>query len=433
MYLLFSSHLKMLLTSFFSLLPFFVVRAYELCKGPQRGQRFMMMEKEFLCASACKKAPDCSSYLYKDRQEFQDDEPNNEFDGNCVLRNKYEDYLLSELQELGNGYKAKLGLVVDDTGTIHFHKMPTDYNVTEEAIAAGYTTPMEIPSLKTTRFVKHHTYPSAYIYGQGGYNLHHWVCPLLGGILVPEYDMEVTQALTDIGGSTPTRALAMTRSPTATGAITLWETGMQDWANDLDPSECPRYSAWTADDWTGSIDGQEQKVFLDTTSGTFIQGGVFPYVTQVSCQFIGKNLAFEKPTGALHHDWPAHSHPHAVDGRYNTMYHGKVAAMDHWYVNLLDQYAIKLITLGTRGGCCSERNFGLDFWVGNEAPKGTFDETKFRLCTHFEHKQYVYDVHGFTCDHWTIGQFLVIKNRVHTEAIQLNEVTVHGWPISIFK
>ena len=411
----------------------FLAFGYELCKGPQRGQEFFMAEKEFLCAIKCKKSDYCSSYLYKDYQDFQDAEPNNEFDGNCVLRNKYEDYMLSELQDIGDGYVAKLGLVVDNEGTVHFHKVPTNYNVTHEAIQAGFTLPMDISSTKVTKYVMHQDFPPPTFNPNNNNNIYKQVCPLLGGIQVHEYDLEVTAALNAIGGLTPIRPMALILQPTDTGVITLWDNGMQDYSKDLLAANCPKYS-WTDNHWLDYTDFNDGMIHTDTTTGVLIKGQMNPIASKVSCQFVAPNLALNKPAGSLHvkASFPPHL---GVDGDYHLFMHGGGGGtqMEYFYINLLDTYAIKMITLATRD-CCAPRNMQMDFWVGDEKPTtDPLDETHYRLCTHYEHQQRILDVHGFTCDKITVGKFVVIKNRASVAAILINEVTVHGWPISIFE
>ena len=93
-----------------------------------------------------------------------------------------------------------------------------------------------------------------------------------------------------------------------------------------------------------------------------------------------------------------------------------------------------MVTLAFTRNCCGDRNIALDILVGNEKPAGNpLDQTNFSLCTHFAHLQQPMDIHGFTCDRLTVGRYVVIKNRDTTEVSTYNVVTVHGWPINIFK
>ncbi len=104
---------------------------------------------------------------------------------------------------------------------MHFHPLPSTYNVTKVALDSGFDLPMEIASLKVTRYVRHFDFPS-------GNDKHERVCPLNGGVLVHEYNAETTAALTAIGGQTPERPAAMIKQATASGEIiTLWDNGRQ--------------------------------------------------------------------------------------------------------------------------------------------------------------------------------------------------------------
>ncbi len=88
-----------------------LTEAYDLCTGPQRFQEAHEVAHEF--SAKCKENSFCSSYLYKDFETFQSDGSSNEFpDGNCILRDKYEDFEMSELQDHGSGYRAKFALVL---------------------------------------------------------------------------------------------------------------------------------------------------------------------------------------------------------------------------------------------------------------------------------------------------------------------------------
>ena len=128
-------------------------------------------------------------------------------------------------QEMNSDFRKKIGIRLNPTKTrtVTFSSPPTHYNVTAAALEAGFDIPMHIPSLKTTRFVKLLNFPS-------NQDVMHRICPPLGGIVVPEYNSEVSSALTSVGGNTPLRPMSTMKTidPNKTDVfIIVYQNGMK--------------------------------------------------------------------------------------------------------------------------------------------------------------------------------------------------------------
>ncbi len=404
------------------------------CGGPTRGSP-VTADTETLCAIRCRMQPDCSSYLYKDRDEFDDDGDQNEFEGNCVLRDKYEDDVFSEVHDVAD-YRAKHCIRVDPdvaaAGNVkHFVPPPSSADVAQDAAAAGFDVPLEVPSLKVTRFVA--VLEEALNPVDAATR-----CGNMGGTLALEYNQEVSDLITAAGASAKRYVGAAPIQDLAYTWLSRWQNGLVDWTAGEEgaaPGSCPRYP-----DWAGfvSVDVNTHATYVDSDAGTFHMEDIATenLTTHVVCQYQGRNVAQGRPARARL-VYPGSTLAGAVDGDWNQetpedIYGGDTN--DWLALDLGARFAVKRFLWRQRFECCGYRNRDMVFLVGEEMPEsGSYpvDAASYLECATFPYFQYLKKVDGVTCDCLAVGSVAVVLNAP-AQPMQLVELAVYAVPYGEF-
>ncbi len=141
----------------------------QLCHGPTAGGSATNQSSEMLCAILCSKTDTCSTYLYKSPESFASS-IDNQYEGNCVFKDKFEDSsYLNEEQDTGDfEVKHCVRVNADFPKNKYFVANPKGINVgqvwrlfllhivtcflVKVAHENGFNLTIEVPSLKVKRF-----------------------------------------------------------------------------------------------------------------------------------------------------------------------------------------------------------------------------------------------------------------------------------------
>eukprot|EP00095_Tigriopus_kingsejongensis_P003353 maker-scaffold787_size97196-snap-gene-0.11 protein:Tk03353 transcript:maker-scaffold787_size97196-snap-gene-0.11-mRNA-1 annotation:"alpha-aminoadipic semialdehyde dehydrogenase" len=252
-------------------------------------------------------------------------------------------------------------------------------------------------------------------------------CLTQGGILPMEDTEEFIEVMSDLVDDAITpRFVSLVRETAQDGihrhaTLTL---GQKEWGEDGDGSSCPKYSDWSASQYTSRFFAVNPVTkSYDPVSSDLSQ-------TNVYCQFLGPNQATGKRTitSSSHSEWPS---SWATDGIVlnNKFWH---ALPDHptrpeWIaVDLEIPMAVQYAIFIARHECCGDWNLDVHIWVGSEAPQAgaLLNHVDFQLCGVYPYQQDNGFLSGVTCRKLVRGQFVALGNAFSGSSMQIEEIGI---------
>ena len=123
---------------------------------------------------------------------------------------------------------------------------------------------------------------------------------------------------------------------------------------------------------------------------------------------------------------------------FDHVFHSNSFEKEYWYVDLGEEFAVKMFVIAGRQTCCGQRSKNLELFVGDEQPIAKpLDKSKFRLCGKLPYEMpELYAVNGMTCSRWIVGRYAVIENNKPENPdglhLQILEAAVYGFKLSDF-
>ncbi len=266
------------------------------------------------CFNLCSTRSECKVILFKKTKQFEEDEANmNIYEGNCVLLPQEENNLLSERAEYGkNGFEICRTYLVNTDNRKEWSEPPytclsqVSYNVTAAAHEAGFNFEVTEPELHVTRFYKH-------LPGDVDFQLMEDKCAAHGGLLPQAYDKKSLEALVEIGRVELPVRLGMKVEATNDRRMTsVW---MVPYVKDMAANEtgsCDKYATWSGSDWAN-----DQSSYVDALDGKIKPGSFNGPVNQITCQFMGPNVAQGRPVKAYYNNDNYGTRSLMTDGDWN--------------------------------------------------------------------------------------------------------------------
>ena len=125
------------------------------------------------------------------------------------------------------------------------------------------------------------------------------------------------------------------------------------------------------------------------------------------------------------------------------MYQGTNIQYDFFYVDLGEDFVVKLVLLQGRDLNKGARSKDLEFFVGDVTPPAPdttrpIDRTKYVLCGMLNYQLQVNAFNGVTCNKWPVGRYVIVQNNQPASAsidgkLALREFLVFGFEWSTYK
>ncbi len=271
------------------------VSAQKMCLARKEDPlQVTMASNRAHCFSHCMSKGQCRLMLFKKKEQFIEDQENegSQYHGNCVLMEKHENNLLSERRE--DGYEVCRTYEVLPEN-LDAHSVPpyvclaeTRYDVTEVAHKAGFDIEVTEPGLNVTRFYKN-------LAGDVPFDLMEDRCAAAGGILPQAYDDESIKVLLQQGEvQLPIRlGLKVNRLSSGAPAAVWMVPYIVDWTA-TESDTCAKFAKWDDSVW------QDARAAHLDENRVIKPGSFLGPVTQVTCQFMGPNVALGKKVTAYY-------------------------------------------------------------------------------------------------------------------------------------
>ncbi|TRY72526.1 hypothetical protein TCAL_06723 [Tigriopus californicus] len=407
-------------------------QGFQSCvEPPNNRDNSREIELQLHCALECEVISNCSSYLFKDWDLYQNHSQtgSNEFPGNCVLLTEFEDNLQYALQSTGS-YRLYLKTTYKQSIMfIRFH--PKNFEVEHFANWFGYNITLQDPVLNQTLFFKLVDTPLSYDQAER-------TCAKESGSFPIAYNDAIKQALlTTFGLNQTPLGLRILQNSNAVKE-SVWSNGHIHWGDSLG-SSCADYQHWTQTDW-------DNNHFVVMDDQGILQPGISnaTIFSHFICQFMGLNsmVGGRVATKATDGSYVENDSEHLVDNRwnlnprFNQWVSGDNSDGNMWLaLDFAQSFVVKMMRVQASPSAEAADLVNLKFFVGYN--KGDFPQEgtvlnlddRFGFCG-----QSAYDLRanngeilGFTCNHWYIGKFVAVTNGA-PQIMAISEVAVFGLP-----
>lgn len=411
------------------------IQGFQSClEPPNIRDNAREIERKLHCAVECEVVSNCSSYLFKDWDLYLMNNGTNEFSGNCVLMNEFEDNLHYALQPTGSydwylksTYKKSIMFI-----RVMAEKFQTEYF----ANWFGYNITLQDPTLNQTLFFKLVEKPLSYDQAER-------TCAKESGSFPIVYDDILKQALLSTFGLTQTPLGLRIFDKSDGTKESVWSNGHIHWGDALGAS-CLDYQHWTQTDW-------DTNHFVVMDDQGLLQPGVSNATIFDSfiCQFVGMSsiVGGRVATKETDASFSQSKSEHLVDNRwnlnsrFNQWVSGDNSDGNMWLaLDFTQSFVVKMIRVQASPSAEAAGLVNLKFYVGyndGDFPQeGTILELddRFGFCgqSHYDLRAHNGEILGFTCNHWYIGKFVVITNGA-PQIMSISEVAVFGLPYRAMK